>query len=85
VAGDRKAAREKAEEQHRREEEARRAAASAAAYAKRLDELATRAEAAWQEVAALIATNTKPFLELRAQHRGKPSLLARFDKAALPR
>jgi hypothetical protein len=27
---------------------------------------------------------TKPFLELRAQHRGKPSLLARFDTAALP-
>ena len=56
AAGDRKAAREKAEEQRRREEEARQAAASAASYARQLDELATRVEAAWQEAAALIET-----------------------------
>jgi hypothetical protein len=56
AAGGRKAAREKAEEQRRREEEARQAAARAASYARRLDELATRVEAAWQEAAALIET-----------------------------
>ena len=56
AAGDRKAARDKAEEQRRREEEARRAAARAAAYARHLDQLATRTEAAWQEAAALIET-----------------------------
>lgn len=107
------AAREKAEEQRRREEEARKAAARAAAYARHLDELATRTEAAWQEAVVLIETKrprdydlavtllrdlraladrqgdsaafTKRFLELRAQHQRKPSLLDRFNKAALPR
>jgi len=56
AAGDRKAARQKAEERRRSEEEARKAAARAAAYARHLDELATRTEAAWQEAAALIET-----------------------------
>ena len=56
AASDRKEAREKAAEARRRKAEARRAAAEAAAYAKRLDELATRTEAAWQEAAELIET-----------------------------
>ena len=109
AAGGRKAAWEKAEEQRRREEQARKAAA----YARHLDELDTRTEAAWQEAAALIETKrprdydlavtllrdlraladrqggsaafTKRFLELRAQHQRKPSLLDRFDEAGLPR
>ena len=113
AAGDVTAAREHAAAQHRREEEARKAAARAAAYARHLDMLATRQEAAWQEAAALIETKkprdydlavtllrdlraladrhddsaafTERFLELRAQHQRKPSLLERFDKAGLPR
>ena len=56
AAGDRKEARAKAAEQRRREEEARRTAARAAAYAKHLDQLATRTEAAWEKAAELIAT-----------------------------
>ena len=56
AAGDRKEARAKAAEQRRREEEARRTAARAAAYAKHLDQLATRTEAAWDQAAELIAT-----------------------------
>jgi len=56
AAGDRKAAREKAAEQRRREAEARRAATQAAAYAKHLDQLATRTEAAWEKAAELIET-----------------------------
>jgi len=56
AAGDRKAAREKAAEQRRREAEARRAATQAAAYAKHLDQLASRTEAAWEKAAELIET-----------------------------
>jgi hypothetical protein len=56
AAGDRKAAREKAAERRRREAEAREAAAQAAAYAKHLDQLATRTEAAWEKAAELIET-----------------------------
>jgi hypothetical protein len=56
VAEDHKAVREKAAEQRRRKAEARKAAAEAAAYAKRLDQLATRTEEAWQEAAELIDT-----------------------------
>jgi len=56
AAGDRKAAREKAAEQRRREAEARRATTQAAAYAKHLDQLATRTEAAWEKAAELIET-----------------------------
>jgi hypothetical protein len=51
-----KDARVKAMEQRRREEEARQAAAQAAARAKRLDQLATRTEAAWENVAEWIET-----------------------------
>jgi hypothetical protein len=43
-------------EQRRREEEERKAAAQAAARTKRLDQLATRKEAAWAKVAEWIET-----------------------------
>ena len=56
AADDRREAREKAEEQRQREAEGRRAAAQAAAYAKHLDQLATRTEAAWEKAAELIET-----------------------------
>lgn len=56
AAEDRRAAREKAAEQRRRKVEARKAAAEAAAYAKHLDQLATRTEEAWREAAELIET-----------------------------
>jgi hypothetical protein len=49
-------ARARAAEQRRREEEARRRAARAASYAKHLDQLATRTEAAWEKAAELIET-----------------------------
>ena len=112
AAGDRKAARAKAAEQRRREAEARRVAAQDAAYAKHLDQLATRTEAAWDKATDLIQTKRprdydlavsllrdlqaladrqgdpaafkKRFLELRAEHQRKPSLLDRFDQAGLP-
>ena len=56
AAGARKTVREEAEAQARRVEAERVAAAKAAAYNKRLDQLATRTEAAWQEIADLIET-----------------------------
>jgi hypothetical protein len=56
AAGDRKVARVTAAEQRKREAEARRAAAQAAAYAKHLDQLATRTEAAWEKAAEWIDT-----------------------------
>jgi len=56
AAADLKDARVKAMQQRRREEEARKAAAQAAARAKRLDQLATRKEAAWAKVAEWIET-----------------------------
>jgi hypothetical protein len=56
AADQRRDAREKAEEQRRREAEARRAAAKAVAYAKHLDQLAIRTEAAWEKAAELIET-----------------------------
>jgi hypothetical protein len=55
AAEDRRAAREKAAEQRRSKAEARKAA-EAAAYAKHLDQLATRTEEAWREAAELIET-----------------------------
>ena len=66
AAGDRKAARAKAAEQRRREAEARRAAAQAAAYAKHLDQLATRTEAAWEKAAELIETRRPRDYDLAA-------------------
>jgi len=56
AAADLKDARVKAVEQRRREEEARQAAAQEVARAKRLDQLATRTEAAWEKVAEWIET-----------------------------
>jgi hypothetical protein len=56
AAGEHKAAREEAEARARRTEQERLAAAKAAAYSKRLDQLATRTEAAWQEASDLIET-----------------------------
>ena len=56
AAGARKTVREEAEAQARRAEAERGAAAKAAAYNKRLDQLAARTEAAWQEIEDLIET-----------------------------
>ncbi len=56
AADDRKTARATAAERRRLEAERRRAVAHAAAYAKHLDELATRTEAAWDQAAAWIGT-----------------------------
>ncbi|MGN6679875.1 MAG: hypothetical protein ACTHKL_19100 [Streptosporangiaceae bacterium] len=56
AAADLKDARVKATEQRRSEEQARQAAAQAAARVKRLDQLATRQEAAWAKVAEWIET-----------------------------
>jgi hypothetical protein len=66
AAGDRKAARAKAAEKRQREAEARRAAAHAAAYAKHLDQLATRTEAAWEKAAELIETRRPHDYDLAA-------------------
>ena len=56
AAGTRKTVRKEAEAQARKAEAERVAAAKAVACNKRLDQLATRAEAAWHEVADLIET-----------------------------
>jgi hypothetical protein len=56
AAGARKIVREEAGAQARRVEAERVAAAKAAAYNKRLDQLATRTEPAWQEIADLLET-----------------------------
>jgi hypothetical protein len=56
AAGDRRAEREKAEEKRRRQQQAREAAAKAAKYARHLDELAPRQEAAWERASAQIET-----------------------------
>jgi len=56
AAADLKDARVEAMKQRRREEEARQVAAQAAARAKRLDQLATRKEAAWAKAAEWIET-----------------------------
>jgi hypothetical protein len=56
AAADLTEARVRAAEQRRREEESRRRTAQAAAYAKHLDRLATKTEAAWEKAAELIQT-----------------------------
>jgi hypothetical protein len=66
AAGDRKAARAKAVEQRQRQAKAHRAAAQAAAYAKHLDQLATRTEAAWEKAAELIETKRPRDYDLAA-------------------
>jgi hypothetical protein len=79
AAGARKTAREEAEAEARRAEEERLAAARAAAYSKRLDHLATRAEAAWQEVADLIETKKPREYDLAVSLLRDLSALARRD------
>jgi hypothetical protein len=79
AAGARKTAREEAEAQARRAEEERLAVARAAAYSKRLDHLATRAEAAWQEVADLIETKKPREYDLAVSLLRDLSALARRD------
>lgn len=59
-------ARARAAEQRRREAESHRRAAQAAAYAKHLDQLATRTEAAWQKAAELIETRRPHDYDLAA-------------------
>jgi hypothetical protein len=74
-----KTAREEAEAQALRAEEERRAAAKAAAYNKRLDHLADRAEAAWQEAEDLIATKRPHDYDLAVSLLRDLSALARRD------
>lgn len=66
AVGDRKTTRAEAAERRRIEAEARRAAAQAAAYAKHLDQLATRTEAAWEKAAELIETKRPRDYDLAA-------------------
>lgn len=79
AAGARKAAHEEAKAQARRAEEERQAAAKAAAYGKRLDHLATRAEAAWQEAADLIETKKPRDYDLAVSLLRDLSALARRE------
>lgn len=79
AAGARKSAREEAETRVRRAEEERQAAARAAAYSKRLDHLATKSEAAWQEVAGLIETKKPREYDLAVSLLRDLSALARRD------
>jgi len=79
AAGARKATREEAEAQARRAEEERRAAVKAAAYGKRLDNLAGRAEAAWQDVTDLIETKKPRDYDLAVSLLRDLSALARRD------
>ena len=74
-----KTAREEAEAQARRAEEERQAAARAAAYSKRLDHLATRGEAAWQEAAELIEMKKPRDYDLAVSLLRDLSALARRD------
>ena len=79
AAGARKTARQEAEAQARRAEEERQAAARAAAYSQRLDQLATRSAAAWQEVAGLIETKKPRDYDLAVSLLRDLSALARRD------
>lgn len=76
AAADLKDARMIAMEQRRREEEARRAAARAEATAKRLDQLATRKEAAWAKVAEWIETRRPSDYDLAVSLLGDLQALA---------
>lgn len=79
AAGARKTVREEAGAQARRVEKERRAAARAAAYDKRLDHLASRAEATWQEVADLIETKKPHDYDRAVSLLADLSALARRD------
>jgi hypothetical protein len=76
VAGDRKAARAEAAERRQRAAEARSAAAQAAAYAKHLDQLAARTEAAWEKAAELIETRRPGDYDLATSLLGDLQALA---------
>jgi hypothetical protein len=79
AAGARKTIREEAEAQARRAEQERRAAAKAAAYGKRLDHLASKTEAAWQEAADLIETKKPSDYDQAVTLLADLSALARRD------
>ena len=79
AAADLKKARAKAEEQRQREEEARAAAAEAAARTKRLDQLATRTEAAWEKVAEWIETKRPSDYDLAVSQLQDLQALAERD------
>jgi hypothetical protein len=79
AATDLKEARAKAEEQRQHEEEAREAAAKAAARAKRLDQLATRTEAAWETVAEWIETRRPDDYDLAVSQLQDLQALAERD------
>ena len=79
AAGARKKVREEAEAQALRAEAARVAAAKAAAYDKRLDQLANRAEVAWQEAGDLIETKKPRDYDLAVSLLLDLSALARRD------
>jgi hypothetical protein len=79
AAGARKAVREEAEARASRAEEERAAAAKAAAYDKRLDQLAARAEAVWQEAENLVETKKPRDYDLAVSLLRDLSALARRD------
>lgn len=79
AAGARKTTREDAEAQARYAEVERRTAVKAAAHNKRLDDLAIRAEAAWQDVADLIETKKPRDYDLAVSLLRDLSALARRD------
>lgn len=79
AAGARKAVREEAQAQARRAEEERRSAARAAAHGRRLDHLASRAEAAWKEAADLIETKKPRDYDLAVSLLHDLSALARRE------
>jgi len=112
AAEDRREARLAAEAERRGQKDAQRKAAAAAAYARRLDDMAARESAVWEQAELLIEAKTprsyeeaaellvdlralaerrnesEAFAErvrrLREQHKRRPALLQRFDKAGLP-
>jgi hypothetical protein len=79
AAGARKTVREEAEARARRAEKERGAAAKAAAYDQRLDHLASRPEAAWQEAASLIETRKRHDYDQAVSLLRDLSALARRD------
>lgn len=84
AAADLKEARVRAAEQRRREEESRRRTAQAAAYAKHLDRLATKTEAAWEKAAELIETKRPRDYDLAVSLlRDLQALAERQDETAV--
>lgn len=79
AAGERRTVREESEARARRAEEERAAVAEAAAYNERLDHLAARAEAVWQEAENLIETKKPRDYDLAVALLCDLSALARRD------